>query len=153
MSAHEVQAMLNAHQSDSNYKPANRTCCGRTDKTDVCKVDVNATSVACRDSGSQQRGSIEKANLERVIDMLVKVLMRNCGIRQPSSGRRYARFPRIDGLDALPCAICDDEAHSALVHCREHRLCFQCLSPGHARRNCPVPWSVRETNRSARGGG
>lgn len=138
-SAHEVQAVLNAHKSESSFKPASPTCCRRTDKTNVCKVDVNAASVACKDSGSQQCGSTEQANLERVIDMLEKVLMRNSGMRQPSSGRRCVRLPRIDGLDALPCAICNDGAHSALVHCREHRLCFQCLSPGHARRNCPVP--------------
>ncbi|KAG1925166.1 interleukin-1 receptor accessory protein-like 1-A [Pimephales promelas] len=124
MVRHEVQAVLNAHKSESSSKPVSTTCYGRPDKTNVCKVDVNAASVACKDSGSQQCGSTEHANLERVIDMLEKVLMRNSFTRQPSSGRRYGRLPRIDGLDVLPCAICNDGAHSALVHCREHRLCF-----------------------------
>lgn len=136
-SAHEVQVVLNAHKSESGFKPASSTC-GRTDKANVWNVDVNTTSVACHNSG-QQCGSTDQANLERVIDMLEKVLMCNSYVRQPNSGRRNARLPRIDGLDTLPCIICNDGAHSTLVHCREHRLCFQCLSPGHSRRNCPVP--------------
>ena len=132
-SAHEVQAVLNAHKSEFSFKPVGSTCCGKIDKANVSKVDVNAASVACHDSVSQQCRSTDQVNLERVIEMLEKVLRRDSRARQPYSRQRNARFPRVDGLDALPCAICNDGAHSALVHCREQRLCFQCQSPSHSQ--------------------
>lgn len=137
-SAHEVQAVLNDYQSDLSFKATSTVHHIQSERVSVNKIDVNTVPVPAPTVCEQQQKSTDFSALEKVIDMLEKVLLTNTN--RPQSHPRYQpfnRLPRIEGLDALPCAICNDAAHSALTHCREHRLCFQCQSPGHSRRFCP----------------
>lgn len=137
-SAHEVQAVLNDYQSDLSFKATSTVHRSQSERVSVNKIDVNTVPVPAPSVCEQQQKSTDFSALEKVIDMLEKVLLTNSNSVQSRPKRQpYSRLPRIEGFDALPCAICNNAAHSALTHCREHRLCFQCQSPGHSRRFCP----------------
>lgn len=81
--------------------------------------------------------------LNRLISMLEKVLLQkssltsNGPVRGPTR-RPGPRLPRIGGLHDKPCSLCQDAAHSAFIHCPDHRLCFRCHSPDHSRHDCPA---------------
>lgn len=137
-SAHEVQAVLNDYQSELSFKATSAVHRSQSERVSVNKIDFNAVPVPAPTVCEQQQRSTDFSALEKVIDMLEKVLLTNTNRPQFHPKRQPSRsLPRIEGFDALPCAICKDAAHSALTHCREHRLCFQCQSPGHSRRFCP----------------
>ncbi len=147
-SAHEVQAVLNDYQSDLSFKATSTVHRSRSERVSVNKLDVNTVPVPAPSVCEQQQKSTDFSALEKVIDMLEKVLLTNSNKPQSHPRRQpHARLPRIEGFDALPCSICNDVAHSALMHCREHRLCFQCQSPGHSRRSC-LRWRSQSTQPS-----
>lgn len=136
-SAHEVQAVLNDYLSDLSFKATSTMLHSQSEKVSVNKMDVNTVPVPAPSVSEQQQKSKDISALEKVIDMLEKALLTNTHRTLNTRQQPYSRVPRIEGFDDLPCAICNDAAHSALTHCREHRLCFQCQSPGHSRRFCP----------------
>lgn len=79
--------------------------------------------------------------------MLEKVLLHKSTPAQAMSNKQSKpKLPRIDGLNSLPCTVCGDATHSALSHCRDNKLCFQCHSPDHSRRNCPLLKSAQSGN-------
>ncbi|XP_042612137.1 uncharacterized protein LOC122144976 [Cyprinus carpio] len=119
-SAHEVQAVLNDYQSDLSFKATSTVHRSQSERVSINKIDVNAVPVPAPTLCEQPK-STDFSALEKVIDMLEKVLLTNSN-KPPSHPRRQpqTRLPRIEGLDALPCSICNDAAHSALMHCREH---------------------------------
>ncbi|KAL1277394.1 hypothetical protein QQF64_024067 [Cirrhinus molitorella] len=136
-SAHEVQAVLNDYQPDLSFKATSTVHRSHSERVSVNKIDVNSVPVPAPSMCEQQK-STEFSALEKVIDMFEKVLLTNTNRTHSRPKQQpYSRLPRIEGFDALPCSICDDAAHSALTHCREHRLRFHCQSPGHSRWFCP----------------
>ncbi len=126
-SAHEVQAVLNEYQSDLSFKATSTVHCSQSERVSVNKIDVNTVPVPASLVCEQQQKSTDFSALEKVIDMLEKVLLTSSNKAQSHLRRQpHIRLPRVEGFDALPCSICNDAGHSALMHCREHRLCFQC---------------------------
>ncbi|XP_076135733.1 uncharacterized protein LOC143118592 [Alosa pseudoharengus] len=137
-SASEVQEVLNEYHSEKFIRAAGK----RKDKTVLEKeVAVNRIEVAtspaplCNPRSPQQSAPTDHSSLERIISMLEKVLMSNAQSRPTS--RKPSGLPRIQGLNDTPCLVCKDSSHSALSHCRDNRLCFQCFSPDHPRNKCP----------------
>ena len=141
--AHEVQDILNEYHSEM------ASAASRAPKE---RVSVNALAAVpppalpATGQSPQQPQATDPDALNRLISMLEKVLMQR---PVPSSNRQSGpRLPRIGGLHDMPCTICQDAAHSAFTHCRDNRLCFQCHSPDHSRRNCPnssVPTSNQQS--------
>ncbi|CAL1603727.1 unnamed protein product [Knipowitschia caucasica] len=37
------------------------------------------------------------------------------------------------------CRVCGTNDHSTLSHCKRENRCLKCLSPGHWKKDCPVP--------------
>lgn len=64
-------------------------------------------------------------------------LASNSSVRGPTR-RPGPKLPRIGGLHDKPCSFCQDAAHSAFIQCRDPKLCFNCHSPDHCRRDCPA---------------
>lgn len=93
----------------------------QSEKVSINKMDVNTVPVPAPSVSEQQQKSKDISALEKVIDMLEKFLLTNTHRTQSRPKQQpYSRFPRIEGFDDLPCAICNDAAHSALTPCREH---------------------------------
>lgn len=132
-SAHEVQDVLNEYHSEMTFKatvPVRR---------EINAIEVSSCPAACSDKLDLKQPNVpDNSTLERVIGMLEKVLLHSQNSSKTSPGRRPNNsLPKIEGLNDTPCSICKDVSHSALSHCRENRLCFQCHSPGHSRLKCP----------------
>lgn len=85
---------------------------------------------------SAPQASADSSAMERMLSMLEKVLMRDTQHRPAS--RRPSGLPRIQGLKDVPCLVCKDASHTALSHCMQHQLCFQCFSADHTRNRCPI---------------
>lgn len=149
-SAAEVQEVLSEYHSEGVIKAAGK----RNDKRGevaINRVEVNAISTPLRQAEnpsqpvcglqsaphtlSSQPSSADHSTLERLISMMERVLMNDTQSRSVS--RRASGLPRLQGLNDTPCLVCKDVSHSALSHCKENRLCFQCFSPDHARNRCP----------------
>lgn len=152
-SAAEVQEVLNEYHSEKFIKAAGK----KTVRNEIAvnRMEVNTSSVPqpqsplqplcnvqppsqplCNAQSSPQSTPTDHSALERMISMLEKVLMSNTQSRPAS--RRMSGLPRIQGLNSTPCLVCEDASHSALSHCKENKLCFQCFSPDHARNSCPL---------------
>lgn len=84
---------------------------------------------------SAPQASADNSAMERMLSMLEKVLTRDTRSRPAS--RRPSGLPRVQGLNDTPCLVCKTASHTALSHCLQHQLCFQCFSPDHARNRCP----------------
>ena len=133
-SACEVLEVLNEYHAEMSCKA--NTPLHPVKKVDIAvhKAEVSHSPVPTHSSHEPpQAQSPQYVPLAEVMAMLEKVLLR--GASDQSQGRRRAppRRPadRIDGFTGKPCIICNDDDHSALSHCREKRLCFQCHAPGH----------------------
>lgn len=140
-SAVEVQAVLDEYHTEMSSKGA-AAAVSRKPSEHVYVNNVEMLHTAVGHADIQETPSVKAPDLtalERVIAMLEKVLLERSAPSTASAARQpKSRLPRIEGLNNLPCAVCSDASHSALVHCRENKLCFQCYSPDHSRRNCPV---------------
>lgn len=142
-SAEEVQAVLDEYHLEVRLK-------GAASASVVCRapsdnVHVNAAGLV--DTGMpssyQQPTTAAKPSdasaLDRVISMLEKVLLEKSTRAQPMPNRHSKpKLPKIDGLNSLPCTLCGDATHTALTHCLNNKLCFQCHSPDHPRQKCPL---------------
>lgn len=136
-SAREVQEVLDEYHLEKGVRPPAE----KSSKVDVNKIEVSPDASKAAEVLEQKAAmpvSQDNSALERLIGMLEKVLLQGTtyavGSRRPPTGNRP---PRIEGLNDVPCSVCKDGSHSALTHCKENNLCFQCHSPGHSRRNCP----------------
>ncbi|KAJ8385116.1 hypothetical protein AAFF_G00192570 [Aldrovandia affinis] len=140
-SAEEVQDVLDEYHTEVSSRGA-ASAVSRKPNEDVHvnKVEMSGTEVSSPDKQDSCTAKVpESFALERVISMLEKILLQKSAPAQAMSNRQSKpRLPRIEGLDSLPCAVCGDAAHSALTHCRDKRLCFQCHSADHSRRSCPL---------------
>jgi len=130
--AHEVQDILNEYHSEIT---------STTSRAPKERVSVNAlaavptTALHAEGQSPLQPQATDPDALNRLISMLEKVLRQR---PVPGSTRQSGpRFARVEGLNNMPCSVCQDAAHSAFTHCRDCRLCFQCHSPDHSRRDCP----------------
>ena len=130
--AHEVQDILNEYHSEIT---------STTSRAPKERVSVNAlaavptTALHAEGQSLLQPQATDPDALNRLISMLEKVLLQR---PVPGSTRQSGpRLPRVGGLNNMPCSVCQDAAHSAFTHCRDHKLCFQCHSPDHSRRDCP----------------
>lgn len=139
--AHEVQEILNEYHSEKNLRGN-----GQGNRQIECenKITMNEMHVSpCQNPVKAEQDSLqskqsENMALEKVIDMLERVLMNNSSNAQASKEyRKRSTMPRIPGLNDTPCLVCKDTSHSAFTHCKDKRLCFQCFSPDHPRFRCP----------------
>lgn len=137
-SAREVQEVLDEYHLEKGV----RFSAGKNTKISINRVEVSpGVSVAAE--APEQKAAVpvsqDNSTLERLIGMLEKVLLQGPAYvqanRQPAT---RSRLPRVEGLKDIPCSVCKDSSHSALTHCRENNLCFQCHSPEHSRHNCPA---------------
>ncbi|XP_073790010.1 uncharacterized protein [Danio rerio] len=133
----EVHNILNEYHSETSLVAAVRN-------TASIKIPVNRTEVELPTaalpptSNVQQSSSLEVSALERVMNLLEKVLLKEANSNEPSRrSKPNVSLPRIKGLNDLPCTVCLSPDHSGLTHCREKKLCFQCHSPDHSRLGCP----------------
>ncbi|KAL2099491.1 hypothetical protein ACEWY4_003885 [Coilia grayii] len=142
-SAEEVQAVLDEYHLEVRLK-------GAASASAVCRMpsdDVRVNTAGLVDTGipssCQQPATAAKPSdasaLDRVISMLEKVLLENSTRAQSMPNRQSKpKLPKIDGLTSLPCTVCGDATHTALTHCLNNKLCFQCHSPDHPRQKCPL---------------
>lgn len=83
----------------------------------------------------------ESQVLSRMMEMLEQLMdrvqSRNVPTHRGNSRlqRRYARNT---------CRVCHDNKHSTVTHCITDKLCFECFSPGHAKRDCPKLSTVQD---------
>lgn len=148
-SAEEVQAVLDEYHSEVSSrggaaavsrKPDNHAHVNR-----IGLMEAEGPSPDKQDSLGAKTS--ESLALEHVISMLEKVLLDKPTTTQAASNKQpRPKLHRIEGLSSLPCTVCGDATHSALSHCRDNRLCFQCHSPHHSRRNCPMLKSAQSEN-------
>lgn len=136
-SACEVLEVLNEYHAEMSCKAVAPVHTEKKVGVALNKAEVSHGLVPAHSRQEPlQTQNPEQVTLARVVDMLEKVLLRGVSV-QPQVGRRAPpRRPVIEGFNDKPCTICNDAAHSALSHCREKGLCFQCHSTGHTRRDC-----------------
>jgi len=139
--AYEVQEILNEYHSEKSLRVTGQetklTGCEQKVSVNEMKVSPGPCPVTTEQDSPQSKQSDNMA-LEKVIDMLERVLMSNSGNAQVSKDYRKRHImSRIPGLNEMPCLVCKDTSHSAFTHCRDNRLCFQCFSPNHSRNRCP----------------
>ena len=137
-SAAEVQEVLDEYHSEKVIKAAGVGKDGAVGEKNVAvnRMEVKSSPAPlCSAQPTPQSTSADHSALERMIGMMEKVLMNTTQSR--SADRRTSGLPRIQGLKDTPCLVCKDPSHSALSHCKDNRLCFQCFSPDHARDRCP----------------
>lgn len=90
-----------------------------------------------------------ESGVQQVVAMFDKVLSlcnaslatgQSPGNRQPVNRqpvRRQAGRPRHQqGFEIFACNVCGSRDHSTHAHCRLYRLCLNCFSPDHIRREC-----------------
>lgn len=137
-SASEVQEILTEYHSEKFIRAVStkKDRAVMEKAVAVNRMEVNSSPVPlCNVQSPPQLTSTDHSAMERLIGMLEKVLVSNNQSRPTS--RRTSGLPRIQGLSDSPCLVCKDSSHSALSHCKDNRLCFQCFSPDHARDRCP----------------
>lgn len=139
-SAEEVQAVLDEYHSEVSSKCGATAVSRKPDDVHVNRVGlIEAEGSSPSKQDCQAAKTSESSALERVISMLEKVLLDKSAPAQAMSNRQpKPKLPRIEGLNSLPCTVCGDAAHSGLSHCRDNKLCFQCHTPDHGRRSCPL---------------
>lgn len=139
-SACEVLEVLNEYHAEMNYRANAQVHPVKKVDVPVHKAEVThcpAPAHECHEPHQTQ--SPQCVPLAEVMTMLEKVLLRGASDQPQVRRRTPPKQPasRIDGFTDRPCIICKDDDHSAFIHCREKRLCFQCHAPGHSRRDCP----------------
>lgn len=146
-SAREVLEVLNEYHAEMSYKAGTQAHSSKKVDVAVHKAEVSHNPVLASGSNEPpQAQNPQYVPLAEVMTMLERVLLHGAS-NQPQVRRRApVRQPtnRIEGFTDKPCIICKDNDHSALFHCREKRLCFQCHAPGHSQRNCPGRGAVAE---------
>ncbi|XP_043116338.1 uncharacterized protein LOC122360080 [Puntigrus tetrazona] len=140
--ASEVQEILNEYHSEKNIRTTGKghgpVKCEQKFSVNEMHVSPSTCPIKVEQDSLQSKQS-ETMALEKVINMLERVLMNHSGnAHKPKENFRKRRnLPRIPGLNASPCLVCNETSHSAFTHCKNHRLCFQCFSPDHSRNHCP----------------
>lgn len=144
-SAEDVQAVLDEYHLEVSVKGRAAAPAPAPASALASAVHVNAAGLldAEMPSSFQQHSTAAKHSdssaLDRVISVLEKVLLDKSAHAQSLPHRHFRpKFPRINGLTSLPCTVCGDATHTALTHCRNNNLCFQCHSPDHPRHKCPL---------------
>lgn len=123
--------------------------CGQEFSVNEMHVSPRTCSAKVEQDLIQTRQS-ENMALEKVIDMLERVLMEHSSNAQATKeNRRKSNLLRIAGLNDTPCLVCKDTSHSAFTHCKNHRLCFQCFSPDHPRNRCPKKKDASSPNQQS----
>lgn len=132
--AREVQEVLDEYHLEKGL----RSSAGRSSRVNMNSVEVSPKATLVPEIPEQKAAfSQDTSTLERLMGMLEKVLLQGPSHARANKRPQNNRLPRVEGLNDIPCSICNDGSHSALIHCRENRLCFLCHSSGHSRRNCP----------------
>lgn len=122
--------------------------------TSTCKqpkLSAEPSTVQCRScpapnlpavqTMAQNTQQPESQVLSRMMVMLEQ-LMDRVQSRDVPTHRGSSRLQRRYGRNA--CRVCQDNKHSTVTHCITDKLCFECFSPGHPKRDCPKLSSVRE---------
>lgn len=76
-----------------------------------------------------ERTVTDRHALDEILGMLEKALISNTQSARGEHKKRYEKHSR-------SCAVCQSTDHGTIAHCKLHRLCFQCFSPGHAKAVC-----------------
>ncbi|RXN09686.1 hypothetical protein ROHU_031353 [Labeo rohita] len=136
-SVREVHNILNEYHSETSLSSAARNAVPA--KIPVNRTEVELSTAALSPTSDvQQSKSVEASALERVMNLLEKVLLKESTNKEPSRrSKPSVSLPRIKGLNDLPCTVCSSPDHSGLTHCRDKKLCFQCHSPDHSGLGCP----------------
>ncbi len=90
----------------------------------------------------------ESQVLSRMMVMLEQ-LMDRVQSRDVPTHRGSSRLQRRYGRNA--CRVCQDNKHSTVTHCITDKLCFECFSPGHPKRDCPKLSLSGKIRRETRG--
>lgn len=85
--------------------------------------------------------SDEKCTMDRVLSLLEKTLSSNAQITHSPPQTKVRKNIR-------DCKVCGSSDHSTSAHCRMHKLCFRCYSPGHIGANCSQSAPTQSPNLS-----
>jgi len=140
-SACEVLEVLNEYHSEMSCKITTPVHTEKKVSVALNRAEVSQSPVTAHSKQEPlQTQNSQYVSLAEVVDVLEKVMLR--GTRRRAPPRRSPG--QIEGFNDKPCIVCRDVTHSALSHCREKGLCFQCHATGHARRDCPARRAVTE---------
>uniref|UniRef100_A0AAV2KE24 CCHC-type domain-containing protein n=1 Tax=Knipowitschia caucasica TaxID=637954 RepID=A0AAV2KE24_KNICA len=125
-SARDVQEVLDEYHLEHSSKGIGVMNTVTVNKSDVAAEVPPAANVT------------DHSMFEKLAAMLEKVLSQTQdGAQVARRPRRDTRYPKMDGLNSMPCAVCKDVSHTAYTHCMKHKLCFRCHAQGHSSRECP----------------
>lgn len=138
-----VSLPQSAVQDTSSFPMVTSTCKQPKLSAEPCTVQCRcpASNLPAVQTMAQNTQQPESQVLSRMMVMLEQ-LMDRVQSRDVPTHRGSSRLQRRYGRNA--CRVCQDNKHSTVTHCITDKLCFECFSPGHPKRDCPKLSSVRE---------
>lgn len=78
-----------------------------------------------------------KDSMQQLVGMMDKVLSLCTASLSPSHPGGTIRTSDPKSNVSSTCRVCRSKEHTTYSHCMRHRLCRNCLKPGHFKSNCP----------------
>lgn len=76
-------------------------------------------------------------SLQHMVGMMDKVLSLCTASLTSPSHVHSVKIPNFKPNIDSACRVCKSKEHTTFMHCRRHRLCRHCYSPGHFKSDCP----------------
>lgn len=77
------------------------------------------------------------ASVQQLVSMMDKVLsLCSASLSSSHPGRTIKTSDPKSSVNST-CRVCRSTEHTTYAHCMRHRLCRNCLKPGHFKSNCP----------------